>query len=445
MSDRLQPAELIPFRSDGDALDEDAKIVLDFNPETLTIKVQSGEAADRGRRGRQQVQHVGRSTATLSFDATFDTTRPSGDQPTQPVEAERLDVRRKTKQIADLLQVEDKDEEPSPRRVQFHWGSIRFNGIIKSYSETLDFFSPEGVPLRAKVSISIDEQDFRYEVDAEAKARARQRPAGIDDLNQVAANNDLDSLFDATGGAGFGFDASLDLGLEADVRAEFGASFEASFEAGFDVDLGLGVDLGVSAGAGIDLSAGAAFDLFGEAALAADLGAGVDLGGVLGAKPRAGGAGAGQPASVWAPDGPAPGTRSAALAAHVTAARATGGSEPDAGGTAGSFKALGGEAAPGEPDGREQVMPQMPVPGVGVRPPRTPVPVRGSPPLVASRFGPPPGTGVFSRSPVTVARPVLEPDRPSWERLPPAPETAAAGSGRSGLCCVPAQRSTKPW
>jgi len=66
-------------------------------------------------------------------------------------------------------------------------------------------------------------------------------------------------------------------------------------------------------------------------------------------------------------------------------------------------------------------------------------------PLVASRFGPPPGTGVFSRSPVTVTRPVPEAERPSWERLPPAQETGAVASGRSGLCCVPVRRSTKPW
>ena len=105
MSDQLTPALLIPYDAAGENLDDAKTITLDFNPETLKLKIQAGEEADRGREGRQQTQHVAKSTATLSFDAVFDTTRPnparggSGDGPASP---EKLDVRIKTAAIAGL-------------------------------------------------------------------------------------------------------------------------------------------------------------------------------------------------------------------------------------------------------------------------------------------------------------------------------------------------------
>ena len=40
----------------------------------------------------------------------------------------------------------------------FEWGSFVFEGYIDSYKETLDFFAPEGVPLRATLSLSLTEQ-----------------------------------------------------------------------------------------------------------------------------------------------------------------------------------------------------------------------------------------------------------------------------------------------
>jgi hypothetical protein len=56
--------ELVPFDAGGRDPQESRAIPLDFNPETLTLKVSGGEQRDRGRRGRQQVQNVGASKAT---------------------------------------------------------------------------------------------------------------------------------------------------------------------------------------------------------------------------------------------------------------------------------------------------------------------------------------------------------------------------------------------
>jgi hypothetical protein len=73
---QFRRAKLVPFDAGGRDPQEARAIPLDFNPETLTLKVSGGEQRDRGRRGRQQVQNVGASKATLSFECIFDSTRP---------------------------------------------------------------------------------------------------------------------------------------------------------------------------------------------------------------------------------------------------------------------------------------------------------------------------------------------------------------------------------
>jgi phage tail-like protein len=42
-----------------------------------------------------------------------------------------------------------------PPGVRFAWGELRFDGHVEALDETLDFFSPEGRPLRARLSLSL--------------------------------------------------------------------------------------------------------------------------------------------------------------------------------------------------------------------------------------------------------------------------------------------------
>ena len=51
---------------------------------------------------------------------------------------------------------------PSPA-VRFAWGTIVFDGIIEQVTEDLDYFAADGTPLRAKVGVTITEQNFHYE------------------------------------------------------------------------------------------------------------------------------------------------------------------------------------------------------------------------------------------------------------------------------------------
>lgn len=305
---QFKRAKLVPFDIGGQEPQEGEAIPLDFNPETLTLKVSSGEQRDQGRRGRQQVQNVGASKATLSFECIFDSTRPRDlDGGTADAAGggagggeEMLDVRTRTKPIADLLQVQGDGRDQAPRRVQFRWGTLLFNGIISSHQETFDYFSPSGVPLRSKVQLTLTEQEFRYEVSADDAARRR---AAVDQANAGAR-----ALADAAGAAsllGGGLGAGFSAGFEAGLGLEVGLDLDLS--AGFDLDIGLDVDLdlglsadlglsvklgasadiGLSVGAGVDLDVDAAVDLFGAGAISATAGAGgpsgAGIGGGIGA------------------------------------------------------------------------------------------------------------------------------------------------------------------
>jgi hypothetical protein len=394
-------ARLVPFDAGGKNTEEGRSIPLDFNPETLTLKVSGGEQKDKGRKGRQQVQNVGSSKATLSFECVFDSTRPRDDGSGEEAGGEEmLDVRVRTKPIADLVQTFRSGKEQAPRRVQFRWGTLIFNGVISSHQEVFEYFSPSGVPLRSKVQLTLTEQEFRYEVNASDAAQRRQavEQAGSDARSQAAAAG-ADSLLGggANGGAGFDLSAGFSLSASLDVNLDLSLSAQV----GLSASLGASADIGMAAGAGIHLDAAAAIDLFGPAAL----GTSGDLGrsGLAIPKPSPGLAAAGVTPNPWAPDGPAPGSKAAGLAAAVSGQRAA--------------SAI------------------APAPGSAATPP-APLPVRGSPPL-ALRRSPPSGSPLFAtnRSPTNMA---AGERRPRWEGLPAtgtATGTASAASTRTTCSC----------
>lgn len=435
---RFARAVLIPLPNGRDSKKDDKKpceadkdaIELDFNPETLTIKVQAGLESTRGRRGRQQVQQVGDSTATLSFDAVFDTTRPrrlTGRDDRPPNKSEARDVRLQTRRIRRLIQNEHKEKKPAPRRVRFCWGNVIFDGTVQSFSETLEYFSPEGAPLRSKISISIQEQHFRYEVKAEKVTR--RKTADIDkDAKKVARQNGADDLFDILKGSGF--ELSLDLNVELPETDGLGLRLG---EIDVAMELGLGVNVGSSVGAGLDLSMREAFDVFGDEALANELGAAVDLGatssGSLASRLELAPTEPTRLESSWAPDGPAPGSGAAELAALVHETRASAFVSEIASPFAGEFLATAAGNRPDAldaPDSTAQSQvpaggPVEPTSGLGRKAPESlapPTPVRGSPSLVRSGFRGVARGAIFSRKPSAQSVRVTRANRrPTWERF----------------------------
>lgn len=148
------------------------RIEAHFNPETLDITYTN--TVRRGNRN-QPAQMVGEATAKLSMELIFDTSM-SGD-----------DVRMETHRIAHLMDPAQRsprrrnaEEVRVPSIVVFQWGTIRFEGYMDSYKERVEFFSPEGVPLRAVVNLSLTQQQRSFS--------PQQNPVGGGDRQ----NTDLD-------------------------------------------------------------------------------------------------------------------------------------------------------------------------------------------------------------------------------------------------------------
>jgi hypothetical protein len=403
----LAKASLIPFGDPPNANQPDAAraIPFDFNPETLTLKVSSGEARDAARRGRQQTQNVGASQATLSFDCLFDSTRPrSSDGPgSENGSVERRDVRRRTKAIADLLQVTEPGRQPTPRRVRFLWGSFSFDGVVSQHQELFDYFSAEGVPLRSKVTLTLTEKDFRYDVTAEQAAPLRDGAA---------------TLGSGSGAA----DAPPSIPPGPEQRRE--AALAAILVPG--VPRPSAVQIGRSFAAGIPLQAREALALFGSTALPA--------GAALPRAIQASSSGLttartistaqpGRPTSPWGRDAAPAGSAAAGLAGRVVAQRQAG-------------------LDPGPAQRRPSDKPQAPAP--------TP-PITGHARL-RPRLALEPDPRLFPL-PLVPERSPLE-RRPRWEAAPamgPAgralgaapPSLGSAGGCACGCGCIPC-RGAKP-
>jgi hypothetical protein len=118
-----------------------------FNPQTLQYTI-TNNLKNTGS-GNSTKQYVDESTGKLSMDLVFDTT-DTGE-----------DVRLHTVKVAQLMEPDESDK--TPPIVEFEWGLYVFAGMMQSYKETIDYFSSDGVPLRASVSLTLASQDDVFE------------------------------------------------------------------------------------------------------------------------------------------------------------------------------------------------------------------------------------------------------------------------------------------
>lgn len=200
-------------------------IPVQFNPVSLQVEItnsinQQGEAG-----GTNQVST--QSSAKLGLDLLFDTS------------AVGEDVRSKTRPLRAAVRAPQ--DAPggggeagaafTPPLVTFQWGTFTFSGIAESYRETLDFFSADGVPLRAQIVMSLKEQPGEF------TALERPNPRG-------AASTSAFEVPSALGGGGAAGVAGLGGDLRA-ARAIAGLNGEASlrFSAGASLSLNAGVQL----------------------------------------------------------------------------------------------------------------------------------------------------------------------------------------------------------
>ena len=116
-------------------------------------------------------QFVGAGTTKLSIQLWFDVTAPTAAGGAEGQGRARADASRSPTSSRPKPAEDDKTKFVPPA-VRFLWGSFQFDGIMESLEESLEFFSPEGRPLRASVSLNLSQQKIEF------LHNRRQSPAG---------------------------------------------------------------------------------------------------------------------------------------------------------------------------------------------------------------------------------------------------------------------------
>jgi hypothetical protein len=165
--------------------DKDTRVEVQFNPESLKVTLANQIAQPEGggnQSGTDGQQFVGAGTMKLAVQVWFDVTVATASAGGAPT-----DVRRMTQKVAYFMTAKQSTRDKNkftPPIARFEWGTFRFDGVMESYEETLEFFSPDGQPLRASVSFSLAQQkitefafgDGKDKVTPPGASEAGQRP-----------------------------------------------------------------------------------------------------------------------------------------------------------------------------------------------------------------------------------------------------------------------------
>src|SRR5271163_1189249 len=254
-----------------------------FNPSSLVYTVENStqqQGSDPKRR-----QFAGQFTGKLSMDLQFDTTDTG------------VDVRQVTGQVALFMQSSASANKssngganaPAPAVLSFEWGAYQFQGFMESFKETIDFFSADGIPLRALVSIGLARQDNVFDtgsantpppsgslVPTSSSSSAASAAAQGGDPNAARALASANGLENPrfTGGAALEVGGGLQLNAAAGFAASASIGGGIGISGGLGVSLSAGAGVGISAGAGVGVSAGASAG----ASVGASAGAGISAG-----------------------------------------------------------------------------------------------------------------------------------------------------------------------
>jgi hypothetical protein len=285
MSQTIARATLTPVTGNQSA------ITVHFNPVSLQLTINN--TLEEKVKGKDLKQFITKAVAKLTIDLIFDTT----DRGT--------DVRLETGKIARFMEPGKQERDKKiPTIVKFEWGTFAFQGLIESYKETLDFFSQDGVPLRASLNLTFSRQEEVFDssfnsgntppdraVDIPSGQSASQLASlgGAPDAGRsIAAANNQDSLRFPSGA--FTLDPTIKLtppvafasgaiGLSAGVGFSAGAGFGIGGSAGIGVSGSAGIGIGGSAGFGVSSTAGvsAGIGVFGSAGISGSAGGGIGV------------------------------------------------------------------------------------------------------------------------------------------------------------------------
>lgn len=178
-------------------INDDKKCTVQFNPETLKVSFANQVATPQGagdQKGTPARQFVGAGTTKLSLQLWFDVSAemPAGEKKEQ-------DVRKLTAKVAYFITPKPEGTKFVPPAVRFSWGSFQFDGIMESMEESLEFFSSDGRPLRASVTINLTQQkitEFTFRATAGPGASAA---PGTRPLTPAPSKGSVQSIADSQG------------------------------------------------------------------------------------------------------------------------------------------------------------------------------------------------------------------------------------------------------
>jgi hypothetical protein len=162
---KLEKAKLIEMEPDFANPKSGGKTTtVQFNPESLKVSftnqlVQPGNGGANGTGDQSNQagrQFVGAGTTKLALQLWFDV----GSQDAQNGDR-KADVRDLTKDVAFFITPTQEGSSYLPPAVRFSWGSFHFDGYLDSLEENLDFFSADGIPLRASISLGMSQQKIQ--------------------------------------------------------------------------------------------------------------------------------------------------------------------------------------------------------------------------------------------------------------------------------------------
>lgn len=141
-----------------------------FNPTEYT-RQKSAQIAEINIYGIDSpiLQFVRGQNEKLTLDLFFDTTGGvSGEEMRTQMGPGAVDVRTLTDKFYQLVKMQPKTH--APPRIRLTWGpGLSFRAIVESVQQKFDLFSPDGVPLRATLSLSLREYKTLEEQISELK------------------------------------------------------------------------------------------------------------------------------------------------------------------------------------------------------------------------------------------------------------------------------------
>jgi hypothetical protein len=169
-------------------------------------------------------------------------------------------VRKFTEKIAFFIKAAParNNQPPSQPGLGFEWGSFIFRGIVKSMDETLDYFSEEGVPLRATISLSVARPNIEFiqapNSGGQGAAPGQGGPAtgATAPLEAARANDNVQSVAARNGNSGDWKGIAAANNIDDPLRLTPGTLIDANAK----INLKAGVNLSATAGVGASASAG---------------------------------------------------------------------------------------------------------------------------------------------------------------------------------------------